>query len=61
MEQSVFEHTDDVSGDKYLDVWTSGTGDLYVLIHNPETLENMTVFIRDGEALGKAILKAMWS
>lgn len=61
MEQSVFEHTDDVNGDTYVDVWTNGVGDLHVLIGGEGDQPNRMVYIRDGEALGKAILKAMWS
>lgn len=61
-EQSVFEHTDDVNGDTYLDVWTNGVGDLHVLIGTTSgDLPNRIVYIRDGEAFGKAILKATWS
>lgn len=59
-EQSVFEHTDDVNGDTYIDVWTNGMGDLHVAIIS-DSKETQSVYIRDGEAFGKAILKAMWS
>jgi len=60
MEQSVFEHTDDVNGDTYIDVWTNGVGDLHVLIGGGDQ-PNRMVYIRNAEEFGKAILKAMWS
>jgi len=60
-EDTVFTETDDVNGDTYLDVWTNGVGDLHILIGSTvDGPPNRIVYIRDGESLGKAILKAMW-
>lgn len=60
MEKTVFEHTDDVTGDTYIDVWTNGMGDIHIAIIR-DTKETQSVYIRNGEALGKAILKEVWS
>jgi len=60
MENTVFTETDDVEGETYIDVWTNGVGDLHIAIVHPEK-ETLSVYLRNGEALGKAILKAMWS
>lgn len=59
-EETVFEHVDDVNGETYIDVWTNGVGDLHVAIVHPEK-ETASIYIRNGEKLGKAILKAVWS
>lgn len=56
----VFYDSDDVTGSTFLDVRTNGVGDLHVDISDEEG-NVLTVYLRNGEALGKAILKAMWS
>lgn len=58
-EQSIYDHTDDVDGETYLDVWTNGVGDLHLAIVHPEH-KTASIYIRNGEGLGKAILKAIW-
>lgn len=59
-EQSVYTNTDDVNGDTMIDVWTNGVGDLHILILNVDTQERQTVYLRNGEELGKAIMREMW-
>lgn len=59
-EREIFYDTDDVMGDTALWVRTNGMGDLHLDIEAEEG-KNLSVYIRNGEALGKAILKAMWS
>lgn len=60
MEETVFDALDDADGETYLDVWTNGVGDLHILIGHPDK-PDASIYIRNGEVLGKAILKAMWS
>lgn len=59
-EQTVFTETDDEYGSKYIDVWTNTGSDLHILIMDTETNQSQSVYLRDGEALAKAILKRAW-
>lgn len=59
-ETSVYNNTDDVTGNVMIDVWTNTGGDLHILLLNVDTQESQSVYLRNGEELAKAILKEAW-
>jgi hypothetical protein len=59
MTLDIYSAVDDVDGETRIDVWTNGVGDLHISISDPHALP-ASVYIRNGEELAKAILKAVW-
>lgn len=56
--KTLFCGTDDVNGDRTLEVWTNGSGDLHVLIESDTG--SHSIYIRKGLELGKAIVRELW-
>lgn len=60
-ETTLFDDTDDVTGNTHMEAWTNTGSDLHIVLTNVDTTEFQSIYIRNGEAFAKAILKAAWA